>query len=105
LWNVWDQPEILTNVREAIRSVAVVHVSDWHGGGPRRLNDRLVPGRGIIPFGDWGQTFWEAGYDGWFALELLSDPEIPDSYLHEPVTEVVDESRRYLQATQLIASP
>ncbi|HTL67337.1 MAG TPA: sugar phosphate isomerase/epimerase family protein [Lacunisphaera sp.] len=98
LWNVWDQPEILAHVWESIDSVALVHASDWRNGGPRRLNDRLVPGRGLIPFADWGEMLREAGYDRWVALEMLSDPTLPDSYLHESTADVIAESHRVLHA-------
>ncbi|HVU25795.1 MAG TPA: TIM barrel protein [Opitutus sp.] len=102
LWNVWDQPGIVARVQETIARVRLVHASDWRDGGPHRLNDRLVPGRGAIPFPAWGRMLRDSGYSGWVCLEMLSDESLADSYLHEPVGRVVDESRRHLRATDCL---
>ena len=98
LWNVGQESCILANVSAAIDRIFLVHASDWRVGGPRRLNDRLPPGRGAIPWADWGSLFRRARYAGWVGLEMLSDPEIEDSYYHRPMADVLNESRQTLES-------
>lgn len=102
IWNVWDQPGIVESVGEHLDRVAVVHASDWHRHGPRRLNDRLVPGRGVIPFADWGAMLRGADYEGWVCLEMLSDKQLPDSYLREPAGKVIREAHSHLSDTRCL---
>jgi sugar phosphate isomerase/epimerase len=103
IWNVWDQRDIIERVQREIGRVAVFHASDWHKGGPRKLNDRMVPGRGVIPFAAWGQMLREVNYQGWFCLEMLSDESLHDSYLRETPAKVVAEARNFLRETGCIA--
>lgn len=98
LWNVWQQPGIEADVLGSADRLLVVHVSDWRDGGPRRLNDRLVPGEGVIPFASWGRTLRAAGYAGPICLEMLSDPDLADSYYHRDFAEVLDASQQALDA-------
>ncbi len=103
LWNVWQEPGILESVRASIDQVFLVHLSDWRDGGPRRLNDRLIPGRGVIPLAAWGAMLQDAQYPGWMCLEMLSDRHLEDSFYHLEPAEVVAESRQHLQAAGLCA--
>lgn len=101
LWNVWQEPDIYASVAGSAPHLALVHVSDWRDRGPRRLNDRLVPGHGVIPLERWGALLRQVGYEGWVCLEMLSDRELEDSFYHRPVAEVVEESRGAMQAARL----
>ncbi|HWA87130.1 MAG TPA: sugar phosphate isomerase/epimerase family protein [Opitutus sp.] len=103
IWNVWDQTDIIERVRNEIAHVAVVHASDWHKGGPRRLNDRMVPGRGIISWETWGAMLGDADYRGWVCLEMLSEKTFHDSYLHEEPAKYVDEAREHLRRAGCLA--
>lgn len=98
LWNVWQQPDIESDVLGSIDRVHLVHVSDWRDGGPRRLNDRLVPGEGVIPLGAWGTVLRHGNYRGPICVELLSDEALDDSYLHRPMEDVLAASRDSLAA-------
>jgi sugar phosphate isomerase/epimerase len=104
IWNVWDQREIIARVQQEIGRVALFHASDWHKGGPRKLNDRMVPGRGVIPFAEWGRMLREVNYAGPLCLEMLSDESLGDSYLHEEPAKVIAEAREFLRGVGCIAA-
>jgi sugar phosphate isomerase/epimerase len=97
VWNVWQQPEILGDVHASIERVFLIHVSDWRDGGPRRLNDRLPPGEGVIPLAAWAEMLREARYSGPVCLEMLSDDTLDDSYYGRPMDDVLRTSRRALE--------
>ena len=103
IWNVWDQRDIVARVQQEIARVVLIHVSDWRKGGPRKLNDRMIPGRGVIPFADWGRMLREANYRGPICLEMLSDESFGDSYLHEEPAKVVAEAREFLRGAGCLA--
>ena len=58
------------------KQIVMLHISDAPAG-PRdslRDEDRLMPGRGVIPLADWLRAIDSIGFDGFAALELLRLP-------------------------------
>ena len=84
LWHSWNEPDLHESLRMYVdRLEGVVHVNDVtpdeHG-----FSDRSLPGqgRGVLP--DAIATLLEAGYDGFWELEVFSDDgtmvtELPNS--------------------------
>jgi len=64
----------------------------------------MIPGRGVIPFADWGRMLREANYRGPICLEMLSNESLGDSYLHEEPAKVVAEAREFLRGAGCIAA-
>jgi sugar phosphate isomerase/epimerase len=72
-WHLWrEPPEQIARHRERIRGV---HLADWREP-TRNTNDRVLPGDGAVDF----VPILEAlRWDGFYDLEIFSDPELPGS--------------------------
>jgi sugar phosphate isomerase/epimerase len=72
-WHLWrEPPEQIARHREQIRGV---HLADWREP-TRNTNDRVLPGDGAVDF----VPILEAlRWDGFYDLEIFSDPELPGS--------------------------
>ncbi|WP_309025445.1 sugar phosphate isomerase/epimerase family protein [Pelagicoccus sp. SDUM812002] len=83
-WHLWEEHRLETRLEGLADHVFVVHVCDYPASHPRGLDDRVVPGDGVIPL---KEKFYEplrnGGYDGPFIFELLSDQSLPDSLWNE----------------------
>lgn len=57
--------------------IAIVHLNDLVDTGEDVLtlcrNRRLLPGEGKFPLGEFMKAVRSTGYDGWYALEILSE--------------------------------
>ena len=88
-WHLWNQPlEELERHRERI---AGVHLADWRDP-TRNTNDRVLPGDGVIEF---VPILDALRWDGFYDLEIFSDPELPDSLWKEDPREL---ARRGVEA-------
>ena len=75
-WHIWREPlEQIERQRDRIRGV---HLADWRDP-TRNTNDRVLPGDGVI---DFGPILEALRWDGYYDLEIFSDPELPDSLWH-----------------------
>lgn len=72
-WHLWNQP--LEQIERNRDRIAGVHVADWREP-TRNTNDRVLPGEGVI---DFGQIIDALQWEGLYDLEIFSDPELPDS--------------------------
>lgn len=84
IWHLWQETDIAERLRAASEQVLMVHVSDWPPGGPRALDDRLVPGDGCIPLVELLGALAQGGYSGAFCAELLSEKSLPGSLWNDP---------------------
>lgn len=95
-----DPVEVVRTYREIVRHI---HLKDWVGGESQfdaggDLVDRTgyldyVPlGEGVVDLPAIVQTLDEAGFDGWWMVELDGTPQAP-----RPSKEAAAISRRYLQ--------
>ena len=76
-WHLWREPaEQIERHRDRIRGV---HLADWREP-TRNTNDRVLPGDGRVDF----RPILEAlRWDGFYDLEIFSDPELPGSLWHD----------------------
>lgn len=72
VYHLWDDPEALELVAEHGDRIGSVQISDWHEP-PRARGDRLLPGEGVIDLPAILGALDDAGYDGWYDLEIFSD--------------------------------
>jgi sugar phosphate isomerase/epimerase len=70
-YHLWQEPGLTKLVREVASRISLVQLSDWREP-PRCENDRALPGDGCIPLKEIVRSLEEAGYDGWYELELWS---------------------------------
>ena len=76
-WHLWREPvEQIERHRERIRGV---HLADWRRP-TRNTNDRVLPGDGAI---DFAPILDALRWDGYYDLEIFSDPELSGSLWQE----------------------
>lgn len=100
-WHFWDQPGSLHDIAGAATQIVGVQVNDY-----RRPNrgwcDRVLPGDGEIDLSTFIGTLADAGYDGWYEVEVFSDNgvfgnDFPDSVWSRDPLEVARGCTKALQ--------
>ena len=92
-WHLWREPlEQVERHRSRIRGV---HLADWREP-TRNTNDRVLPGDGAI---DFGPILDALRWDGWYDLEIFSDPELPGSLWAEDPRELAARGIESLRRT------
>jgi len=82
-WHMWDSPDVYEMLPKAVSRIHGVQIADYRE--PNRSSmDRVVAGDGVARIDRLVATLREAGYDGWYELEIFSDDgrfgnEFPDS--------------------------
>ncbi len=92
-WNVWQNADLEEAIRNAGDRIFIVQVSDWRT--PRSFQDRLIVGQGDILFPPLLRAVDEAGYRGFYELEIFSG-DVPNSLWKGDLQQVITESRRGL---------
>jgi sugar phosphate isomerase/epimerase len=72
VWHLWDTPGLLDEIRRHAHRFVGVHVDDWRDP-TRNWCDRVLPGDGIADITGILGALDDAGYDGWYELEVFSD--------------------------------
>jgi sugar phosphate isomerase/epimerase len=104
VWHLWDSPDVLPLTRANGEAIAGVQISDYREP-TRHLQDRLLPGQGVINLPQLFGTIEAAGYRGWYDLEVFSDPSLPDSIWNRPPREWVAEGRQGFLADWAARNP
>jgi sugar phosphate isomerase/epimerase len=68
--NAWVERDLYRNIHERTDRIAIVQVSDF-ATGTLAASDRVVIGDGDIPLRRICRGLADAGYDGWWDIELL----------------------------------
>jgi sugar phosphate isomerase/epimerase len=68
--NAWIERRLYENIATRVDRIALVQVSDFRVG-TMRASDRVVVGDGDIPLARICRALADAGYDGWYDIELL----------------------------------
>ena len=68
--NAWIERRLYANIRERTARIAIVQVSDFKVG-TMAASERVVIGDGDIPLRRLCGALADAGYDGWYDIELL----------------------------------
>lgn len=69
--HLWDTPELERHIRENVQRIALVHVADRRPRAGER-DERLLPGDGVMPLGPILGWLDEAGYAGWYEIEVYA---------------------------------
>jgi sugar phosphate isomerase/epimerase len=79
LANAWVERHLHHDIATRTARIALVQVSDFELG-TLATNDRVVPGDGHIPLRDILASLHDAGYAGWYDLELLGPKVEAEGY-------------------------
>ena len=72
IWHLWNTPGLLEEIPRHAHLIAGVHVNDWREP-TRGWADRVLPGDGMADLPSILGTLEEAGWDGYYDLEIFSD--------------------------------
>jgi sugar phosphate isomerase/epimerase len=101
-WHHWDTPDVLEQIREHGHRIIGVHVNDYRDP-TRSWCDRVLPGDGLMDLPALLHALHDAGYDGWYELEVLSDDgrnkdDFPDSLWRAEPVELIRAGREQFMA-------
>ena len=92
-WHLWREPlEQIEPHRDRIRGV---HLADWREP-TRNTNDRVLPGDGAV---DFAPILEALRWDGFYDLEIFSDPELPGSLWQDDPRELAARGVEALRRT------
>ncbi len=101
IWHVWREPHIAERIAQLGEQIFGVHICDWPVGEPRGLQDRVLPGEGMIDLPALLGAIERTGYSGAYCLEIFSDENLPDSLWRADPAQVIEKGRQgFLQAWQ-----
>lgn len=94
VWHLDPGPALYSDIRERVASIAGVQVCD-RPPKPRSNSDRVLPGNGVLDLAGFLRGTREAGYSGWYEIEIISDDGMlgeayPDSLWKLDPTTVVE---------------
>ena len=72
VYHLWQEPRLPERIQEIAPLVATVQLNDWREP-PRSDTDRCLLGDGEIPLSQITHALVEAGYDGYFDIEIWSE--------------------------------
>jgi sugar phosphate isomerase/epimerase len=75
----WAERDLTATIRSGIDRIRLVQVSDFKIG-TIASSQRLVPGDGDIPLARIIGNLHDAGYTGYFELELIGDAIVHEGY-------------------------
>jgi sugar phosphate isomerase/epimerase len=71
-WHFWDTPDVVKYLAQYVDRIIGVQVNDWREP-VRSWCDRVLPGFGKLDLGSFYRGLDEAGYNGWYDVEVFSD--------------------------------
>ncbi len=71
-YHLWREPHLIERIPELVPLTGVVQISDSRRA-PQTDSDRCFPGEGRIPLHDIVRAFRQAGYEGYFDVQVWSD--------------------------------
>jgi sugar phosphate isomerase/epimerase len=98
LWHLWNAEGLERDLAEHIGRIVGVHVCDVREP-TRSFADRLLPGDGVADVPRVLRLLDDAGWDGFYDLEVFSDDgsmgtPLPDSLWHVPAPELARRGRQ-----------
>ena len=72
VWHLWNSADVLDEIPRYAHLIAGVHVSDWREP-TRGWADRVLPGDGVADLPALLGALDDAGWDGYYDLEIFSD--------------------------------
>jgi sugar phosphate isomerase/epimerase len=105
-WHLWDTPTLEDDVARHADRIVAVHVADWREP-TRSWCDRVLPGDGVIDFDRVLGAVEDAGWDGFYELEIFSDDgtfgdAFEDSLWRTPAAELVERGRQAFESLAVV---
>jgi sugar phosphate isomerase/epimerase len=72
VWHLWNTPDVLEEIPRYVHLIAGVHVNDYREP-TRGWADRVLPGDGVADVPAILGALDDAGWDGYYDLEIFSD--------------------------------
>jgi sugar phosphate isomerase/epimerase len=96
-WHLWNTPDLFAEIHTYADRIVAVHVNDWREP-TRGWADRVLPGAGIIDLPAILAALEDAGWDGYYDLEIFSDngafgASYDDSLWNVPAVELARRAR------------
>jgi sugar phosphate isomerase/epimerase len=103
VWHLWNTPDLLEEIPRYAHLIAGVHVADWREP-TRGWADRVLPGDGAADLPAILGALDDAGWDGFYDLEIFSDngafgSAYPDSLWDLDVAELARRGRERFMET------
>jgi sugar phosphate isomerase/epimerase len=103
-WHLWDTPRLHEGIAAHAERIVCVHVADWREP-TRGWCDRALPGEGAIDLGRILDALEEAGWKGFYELELFSDDgtfgnDYEDSLWRLPAPELAERGREAFESVR-----
>ena len=80
VYHLWQESRLLERIPEIVPHIAIVQLSDWREP-PRSEHDRYMLGDGIIPLDRIVGSLIEAGYCGYFDIQIWSEELWESDYI------------------------
>jgi sugar phosphate isomerase/epimerase len=105
-WHIWDLDGIYDHLRQYVNRIVALQINDRRDP-PRSWADRVLPGDGELDLARMFGVLDDAGFDGWYDVEVFSDcglfgQDYPDSVwkrdAHDVATRAVTQFDRIWQA-------
>ncbi len=95
-WHLWFAPDIEEQIRRTAASIFNVQISD-HKAMTLRTLDRTAPGEGIAPCTAMLRALEEAGYGGYYEMEIVS-PDNEEMGYDAAIERSIESYRRLREA-------
>lgn len=96
-WHVWNTPNVVEDIARYRDRIVGVHVADWRDP-TRKWADRVLPGDGVGDLSRLLGALDDAGWDGYYDVEIFSDNGMfgdawPDSLWDVPADELANAAK------------
>lgn len=85
-WHLWDSPDVRSLIPENAGRFVGVQIADYREP-PRHIRDRVAAGDGVADIAGLVDEIRQAGFEGWYDMEVFSDLELEDSLWKLPPVE------------------
>ena len=80
VWHVWWEKDLFRLIERCRGRIAGVHLCDWRATTRSILNERTIPGDGIAPVKGICHAIEEAGWTGFWDIEIFSEEHWAEDY-------------------------
>jgi sugar phosphate isomerase/epimerase len=77
-WHMWDSPDVRALIPGAVERIIGVQIADYRNP-TRAIRDRVAAGEGVADIAGLVALLRDAGYRGWYDMEVFSDLDLEDS--------------------------
>jgi len=79
-WHIWWEKDLFALIDRCRGRIAGVHLCDWRAATRSILNERTLPGEGVIPLREFCHAVEAAGWIGCWDIEIFSEQHWSEDY-------------------------